>query len=233
MEWHRFLSLLAALFGWFILEIRHQLTLQEWSAFALLLVAPIFASLGTDVPFSIRGTMYMGTFYGAAGLLFVLSPFCARFRIYLCLAILILTMGFVSNFFKPNWSTGRSLSENILPLSEIGIQKDIQVTPDISEMIKEAKNFMGSSKNVIGSDVRSWVFIYLLDLQPLTYEWKPTESAIMEAVEESGRHEVVCIEQSGKIYSESFWSKIIAKWKVVNVLELDGEFKFYRLSRIS
>jgi hypothetical protein len=226
-------EILAAMFGWFILETRHKLTLQEGSAFALLFVAPIFASLGTDVPFSIRGTMYMGTFYGSAGLLFVLSPICARFRIYMCLVLALLTFGFVTNFFRPNWSTGGSLSENIIPLSEIGIQKGVRVTPDMITMINEARNVIGLSKNVVVGDVHAWGFVYLLDLQPLTYEWKPPESQILKAIENSGMRELVFIESSQNLFSASFWSEISTKWKIENVRVLDGQFKFYRLSRVS
>ena len=226
-------EILAALFGWFILETRHKLTLQEGCALTILLVSPILACLGTDVPFSIRGTIYIGTFYGAAGLLFVLSPFCARFRIYMCLALGVLTLGFVNNFFKPNWSTQETLSENITPLSQIPIHHRIQVTPDVAAIMSDAKHFVGSSKHVVGSDVLSWVFVFLLDLRPLTYEWKPTEPQIIKAIEESTVNEIVCIEQNGKLFSESFWSEIKAKWTIKSVHDLDGQFKFYRLSRIS
>jgi hypothetical protein len=225
-------EILAVFFGWFILETRHELTLQEWSAFTLLLVAPIFASLGTDVPFSIRGTIYMGTFYGTAGLLFVLSPFCARFRIYMCLALALLTFGFATNFFRPNWSTWTSLSKNIIPLSEIGIQKGLRVTQDISTMINEAKNFIGLSKNVVVGDVNSWGFVYLLDLRPLIYEWKPPESQIFKAIEDSSMRELVFIESSKNLFSAAFWSKVNSKWKIENIRELDGQFKLYRFSRI-
>lgn len=226
-------EIISVLFIWFILETQNELISQDWSVLTLLFISPILASFGTNVPFSIRGTIYIGTFYGTAGLLFVLSPFCARFRIYMCLAVVLLTFGFVTTFFRPNWSTDMSLSKNIIPLSEIGIQKRTRITPEMSTMISEAKKFIGFSNNVVVKGQQSWGFVYLLDLHPLSYSAIPYESQILKAIEESGMRELVFIESSKDLFSESFWSEINTKWKTEKVREFDGKFKFYRLNRIS
>lgn len=218
----------AILFVWFILEARQELTLMDKYALALFFVSPIFASLGTDVAFSGRGSFYMGIFYGSGALLFVLSPYCARLRAYVCLVLLLLTFGFVIHFYRPNWE-GESLSKNIINISEIGIQKGIRITPQMISMINQARNFIGESRNVVVGSPEAWGFVYLLDLQALMYIFKPSESQIIQKINGSGMRDLIFIESSQELFSASFWSEINTKWKVDNVREIEGQFKFYRL----
>lgn len=224
---------LAVVFVWMVLEAQDKLKLREWAALAALFVAPFFASLGTNVPFSVRGTMYMGTFYGAMGLLFVLSPSGARFRMYMSLLLGVMVLGFAINYFRPNWSTGISLSANTVPLSEVGIEKGIRVSPGTYGRIKEAREFVGSTKYAAINDFRgSWGFVYLLNLRPLVYNYNPREHDILMAIEASGENEIVLVEYDKKVFSRSFWLGINGKWQIQNARNIGNEFKFYKLRRV-
>jgi hypothetical protein len=222
-------EIIAVLSGWLILETRHTFDRQEWMALLLVAIAPILASLGSAVPFSVRGTAYMGTFYGVISLILVLSPYCARFRLQMCLVLMLVTFGFVIGFFRPNWSSGESLSKNNIPI--LNINKEIRISQKMSIRINEVKDFIGVSGSVALSDPRLWGFIYLLDLKPMAYEFRPNEVYLMRGINKLTKNELIIIESREKPFSELFWFEINSAWKIKNMRQFDDGLKIYCLIR--
>lgn len=222
---------IAVLTGLLIVDVRRRFGRQDWAAIALLVTVPVLAALGTDVDFSIRGARYIGVFWGTLGVCFLLSSEGASLRMFGCGALALMALGFVVNFFSPNWSTRESLSKCTASISDL--VPNITVGSIFAQRVSAIKNYIGESRDVVISDRELWHFVYLLKLNPLSYDFDCSDPIRGSKFTKLVSDKLIMVERLTHPFPAAFWSEIGVAWRVDDDQQIDNEIKVYRAVRKS
>jgi hypothetical protein len=139
---------------------------KELLALSLILAVPIFASLGTNVPFEIRASVYLSPVLLITYLLLKKEIHLKKIFQFLNLALL-LTVGkyCYRGFFKEGWQR-YVISEQCIPVTTIGINQPIKLDETRINQLKELKNNIPEKSFVLSNNSEFWGPIYLLNLCP-------------------------------------------------------------------
>lgn len=199
---------IALLAGWAIVEDLTCFGVEEWAMIALFASIPFCASLGTVVDFSLRGSYYVGAFWGTLGVCLLFDKARMRLRSAACFVMAMLTLGYVISFFKPNWSTVQSLSSQCVPVPEYS--RGLFLSPGMAEHIREIEKYVGRSNYVVLSDCRSWWIAYLLNLKPVSYAYLCNDRSLVEKIKCLPVNKVYLIDTPLAPFTSRFWVNLEA-----------------------
>lgn len=143
----------------------------------LVFLTPLFLSLGTDVPFIVRGASYV-TFM--LPITYVVSQYYRKNQFYhlvLVLLIIIYMMNFITLPKRTNWAHIIYTEQNIL-LSDVGINQKIKLDENRVQGIKSLRDELSKGDIVVLSDRSLWGYAYLLELLPAHYNFRFNSSQI-------------------------------------------------------
>lgn len=132
------------------------------------LMTPICLSLGTNVPFYVRGVVYM----------MFLTPIIVRCFNYQTLFVKLIIMFFFfilyysfmnDSLSKSNWH-GETYFGKKRELFTIGISQNIRLDNYYINKINASRQYIPQGENVICSK-QNWGIVSLLDYKPITYEF--------------------------------------------------------------
>ncbi len=134
--------------------------------FALLIIMPVCLSFGTNNNFEDRGYEYM---------VFIvpLLLFCSYkwwHKILSCVVLLVYVVEFCMSLSSPTWH-GEIYTEQKYDIRELGIDQNIQVDENTYARIETFMPYLHAG-DTVWCDTEDWGFVELLNLVPVSYEYR-------------------------------------------------------------
>jgi hypothetical protein len=131
--------------------------------FLTLILMPFIASLGTNVPFILRGVAYVSVIFVSIYILIIFINE-VRYKVIFTLFLFIATINFLRLPFIPGW-TYQVLSEQRNPVRNLGISQNILIDDERYQILEKLKSILPDNDFVIVSHRSFWGYVYLLELK--------------------------------------------------------------------
>lgn len=193
---------------------------------------PFFASLGTDVSFVIRSTVYIG--------ISTIFAFCVvkikenrKLLLPFYLFMSFVLFRFLVQF--PNrlgWHEYKLAEQNI-PLKSIGINQNIKLDTLKIERLKKLKSIIPINSKIAVSNNTLWGNAFLLSLNPLYLSYVFDEKNTIQALNKMGNKmgNVYLIEDINATFPNSFLQKMDSINCIYTITNIDKEIKLYKINR--
>ena len=138
-----------------------------------ILFVPVLLSFGSDVDFKTRLGAYAGFMFP---LLYIICAklYSKRFMHVFMIVIVFYAVNIFSMISRNNWGYF-NYSKQTVAVGSIGIDQHLKIDSLHFNNIKALQTVLNSHDTVILSNKRLWGYSYLLNLKPLTYQFRATE----------------------------------------------------------
>ena len=177
---------------------------QELVVICVLVLSTFCASLGTDVRFNVRSTLYLAPLIAVIFIYFGQEEF-KKINWVLHVLILFALIRFSTDFiFTPGWQ-GYIIKDQKIELKTIGINVDVKLDKDKIEEIKEIKDLIPPHSEALTNKKASWGYFYLLNLDLQYYYFDFNEIEWRNYLSSGGRNfkELYLLENKSIPFPES------------------------------
>jgi hypothetical protein len=156
-------SLILVLFFVLLYKNIHSLVIDlKFSALLIALVLmPFIASLGTNVPFELRGVAYISVVFVSI-YIFLLFLKDIRYKIVFSVFLFIITINFIRLPFISGWTYQKQI-EQTQPVKVLGIDQTILLDSERYGNLEKLKEIVPPNSTVLVSHRSFWGYVYLLD----------------------------------------------------------------------
>lgn len=220
-----FISLMIyTLINFFIIK-KNELNLL--TIFLLILILPITLSIGSDVDFKTRATDYIGLFFPI--IYFFGLKDNSKGKLIFIMILSSYLINYSSMYFRENWGYF-TYSEQKYDVKNLGIKQNLFIDEMHYNNLKSFKKNLSKNDFIIMSDKRLWAYSYLLELKPISYNFKLNETYTINKINQSESTKIKMIETVYAPFSADFLLQIEqqTKYKVILIKDL-GIHKIYLL----
>lgn len=180
------------------------------------IILPFILSLGTDVDFKVRASVYMPLILP---FIFLSTRILREKKIYYFILLGFFTLYFAVNIFKltrSNWGDTVYLKQTFA-VKTLGISQNIYLDKDKFDILSDLQTKTHKYDSVIMSDQIFWGYSYLLDLKPISYDFRFNEEEILSILtHQSIGNRLVLLASADKPLDSLFFNKI------KNIIKIDS-----------
>jgi len=196
------------------------------------LFIPFFSSLGTDVSYIIRSTMYLVTPFV---LIFCLLKTQENKKFILPFYLLISLFLFRHKILFPTntgWHNFK-LSDQTISVKSIGINQNIKLDQPKIERLKKLKSIIPINSKLAVSNNTLWGNAFLLSLNPLYLSYVFDEKNTIKALKEltDKKETVYLLEDIYSPFPKSFFLKIDSLNYINTSSSIDKETRLYKINK--
>lgn len=183
--------------------------------FVFLFIIPVFLSLGTNVPFIIRGGSYIAFLLP---IIFLLSVKCLKKQHYYYVFVVIIGVfmaRFVTTPNQSNWA-GLIYTHQTEHVRDLGINQNIKLDKNHYENLSELRRFVNAGDPVVFSSIFMWGYPYLLDMRPISYSFRFNKANIFRNLHSEAHtlSKLFLLEDKSEPFFEGFFDELNASFQL-------------------
>ena len=180
--------------------------IPNYPFFIIILILPLFLSIGTDVGFKIRATDYIGTYFP---LIYILGlHFKPKKQLIFSIVLVCYLMNYSTMYYRGNWGYFRYVDQKYA-VKKLGIDQNLYVNSVVYTNLELLQPLLKNNETVILSDKNLNGICYLLNLKLLSYDFKLQPNKIIEKLNSNSKlNSIKLIEDSYSPFEYDFINKI-------------------------